>query len=929
MHNSGHVQRAPTRPHREHADVVSKAVFAAHAFGTADQDGSHGKTPCCKTLLPWTVCESKLREMAAIHPHKSTVSPKVKPSPLKMVHRPVQELSWVRTTLRQQLDEDKPTDRLGLPGVEMSVVGADLGTSSRLRPSELNADPSLVAMVEFEKEELVVSEDQDVQTLYAKVRRMGDLSKSLVCTWRITYTNMRRATWKQFKHGHGYVEFAAGASEASVTLPMIRDDSWNREIVYQVQLAKPPSKAGGSGLPTVAFGRASRLSVCILNNEKFPSNVPADAPLIALVWGFLAHNYQEVPREAVWGICITLWVFVDVMVSSESGRVLLDCTVSPGDDCRFWGIPLENASANNWLPILIPAFISLALFIVNHWRKNTFRELRLGGKTTRKLRVNLFATILQLSFDKTQVFDKGDLIKIIDWHSDRAVKGLWLNAFKCLEVLMWLVAHCTILIVTSFAALIDGDWSVCVMCTVTVPTMILVVILSAWFTGDQLYEFHSQAAGYEKNLFTFVEMCGINQSLIHMLRQVEPTVACADSVHGAVNAAQIRSDDYSDRHRWRVKWCFLAMQLILLVIGGRSARVNYDSPGSGLSVGTFALVNSVVVAFGKALLQCTDLYMECVGGGSSLKEISTLLNLASLRRVHFEKQLTIADDYGEPFAGSADDAIVLQGVTYAYPAGFDGPGKLSIVDLSARFEFDHVCCIDPRSVAGSQVGINTLFRMLAGQLIPDRGTVSIPGKTRVVYLPQTPMLFDGTIMYNLLYCMLTEDPDTLRAAKEVAWMACKALGMSAYLIGQEDFDIGESGERMQYSDRVCCTIVRALLFDADVLLLSSLLDALGDDQALRVLACLRTYVTDRALPGSGALDLPWDMRPPKLVIYRTKIQALGEQGTSIACRQKVKPHATGSSSLNVSRFLLPSTSGMSRLPSLPRGAPKEGHRAKE
>lgn len=877
---------------RKQPALVGKAVFALNAF-EAELD----PLPT-KTLMPWTVTESSMPEMSPVKPHMSTVFRSSAPRPLKMVHREVGQLDWVRTSLRENATEAKPTGGLASPAVELAVAGMDQGNAGGLpRARRGDPDPRPLQMVEFEKEELVVSEAYAAPSLLATVCRKGDLSHALVCKWQIIDSNLKKAHWHQFgRTASGSVEFKPGASEASIALPMVRDPTWNRETYYRVQLAKPRI-----GAPcAVALGRASRLSVHILNREIFPSNVPEGAPLRSLIWGFLEHNFYEVRREAVWGIWLTLWAFVDVLVSAESGRVLLDCTVQPGEACNFWGVPLQNDSSHDWAPILIPLHIFLACFLVNYWRKSTFRQLRLDGKTTRKLRINLLATMLQLSFDKIHNFDKGDLVKITDWHAAHAVQALWINAFTCLGLAAELCAKTTILVGISLKAFSDGDYSAAVACAPILPVMVLMVSATAHLTGGVLYEKHSRRAGYEKNLFSLVEMCGVNQSLILMLRQVEPTVACADAVHGTVNASNIAAIDHADRSRWKLKWGFEAMRLVVLVAGGRSARLNYDNPGTGLSVGSFSLVMSVVADFGTLLLRSMDLYMEFMSGGSSLKEVAAVLNMSTIRRVHFEREASLHQECQQDaapcarFAEEHEAAIVLQGVTYAYPSGCDGPGALTLVDLDARIEFGRVCCVTHGfNRTGTQLGMNTLFRMMAGQILPDKGKIRTPGKCRVVYIPQSPVLFDGTLMYNLLYCVLAEAPEYLKNAQEVAWRACKELGMSDHLIGQADFDIGEAGERLKYSDRVCCTFVRALLFDVDVLLLSSLLDALGDEHARQVLRGLRAYVRLRGLPGSGAMDLPWEWRPPKLVLYRTKIQALSEQGANIVCRRHEEVLDTG------------------------------------
>merc|ERR1712107_298652 len=107
------------------------------------------------------------------------------------------------------------------------------------------------------------------------------------------------------------------------------------------------------------------------------------------------------------------------------------------------------------------------------------------------------------------------------------------------------------------------------------------------------------------------------------------------------------------------------------------------------------------------------------------------------------------------------------------------------------------------------------------------------------------------------------------------WSACRGVGMSPELIGNEDLDVGTDGEKLKMSDRLCVCIVRALLHDVDFLLLSSVVDVLGQHHGRQALAYLRRYVQCRGLPDSSHV-LPQLMRHRRLIIYATKVATLEE-----------------------------------------------------
>merc|ERR1712008_51129 len=162
---------------------------------------------------------------------------------------------------------------------------------------------------------------------------------------------------------------------------------------------------------------------------------------------------------------------------------------------------------------------------------------------------------------------------------------------------------------------------------------------------------------------------------------------------------------------------------------------------------------------------------------------------------------------------------------------------------------------------------NTLFQIMSRAVVPQTGRVLMPYQWSIVYVPVVPILFDGTLMYNLLF------RDTQKT-RESVWNICRALGMSPELLEQDDYDVGSSGEYMRFSDRVIVSITRALTNDVDLLLISSALDVLGQNRAVKVLRYLRQYSERRGLPEE---QLPHVLRHPKTVIYTTKYRMLQEQ----------------------------------------------------
>ena len=82
---------------------------------------------------------------------------------------------------------------------------------------------------------------------------------------------------------------------------------------------------------------------------------------------------------------------------------------------------------------------------------------------------------------------------------------------------------------------------------------------------------------------------------------------------------------------------------------------------------------------------------------------------------------------------------------------------------------------------------------------------------------------------------------------------------------------------MALSDRICISLSRALLSGADLLLIGSSLDQLGESSATRLILLLREWVQKRGLSVLSADNKPGlqlYMKPKKTVIFSTSSQHL-------------------------------------------------------
>lgn len=279
-----------------------------------------------------------------------------------------------------------------------------------------------------------------------------------------------------------------------------------------------------------------------------------------------------------------------------------------------------------------------------------------------------------------------------------------------------------------------------------------------------------------------------------------------------------------------------------------------------MNAGNFLVLLKTVESFAGDLLSVAALLGKMIDGIPAVLRIADVLNQNTRRLQHCK----VVED-----TTLGLDEIQLEKVHFSYASSQTGQA-VAVLPIDLRVPSSCMVCFPAGPVIGrknAMPGINTLWGLISGGLTPDGGTVRLPSRWRVIYVPVSPMLFNGTLMYNLLFSDNASDP-------EEAWSVAEALGLSPSLLQSPDFDVGFGGRHLKASDKVIISIARALLHNVDCLLLSSSLDALGEVRALKVLRYLRRYVLNRGIPGGKKARVG---RHPKTILYTSKVQVLQSQ----------------------------------------------------
>jgi subfamily B ATP-binding cassette protein MsbA len=188
--------------------------------------------------------------------------------------------------------------------------------------------------------------------------------------------------------------------------------------------------------------------------------------------------------------------------------------------------------------------------------------------------------------------------------------------------------------------------------------------------------------------------------------------------------------------------------------------------------------------------------------------------------------------------GKPEKTIAFEGVTFAYD---DEP---VLRDISLEVPVGSIVAL----VGPTGAGKSTLTDLVARYYDPGEGRILIDGAdlrsftvdsllSRIAVVTQEPFLFHATIRENILYGRPNASQEEVEAAARAAFVHGEILEQpDGY-----DSVVGDRGSRLSGGQRQRITIARAILKDADILILdeaTSSLDSLSEGEVQEALASL-------------------------------------------------------------------------------------------
>ncbi len=287
------------------------------------------------------------------------------------------------------------------------------------------------------------------------------------------------------------------------------------------------------------------------------------------------------------------------------------------------------------------------------------------------------------------------------------------------------------------------------------------------------------------------------------------------------------------RIRQRALLTGFAILLLVVAMAGMMWSGGQDVISGRMSGGEMGAFVFYAVMLGGAFATLSEVWGDLQRAAGAAERLMELL----------EETSAISDDGRETPASNL--SIRFRNVTFAYPSRPEPP---ALAGLELTIPAGKALALVGQSGAGK----STVFELLQRFHDPTKGRVcygnldlrAIPlaqWRERAALVPQSPVLFSGSVRYNIAYGR----PDATDAEIEAAARAAHAHDFIMQLPGSYESPLGAQGVRLSGGQRQRIAIARAVLKDPEILLLDEATSALDTESEFHVQQALAEIMRDR------------------------------------------------------------------------------------
>lgn len=356
--------------------------------------------------------------------------------------------------------------------------------------------------------------------------------------------------------------------------------------------------------------------------------------------------------------------------------------------------------------------------------------------------------------------------------------------------------------VGAFAFLCVLDWRLALVIVVVTPA----IIVAAQLYIRRMRRHRHQVRADEASIQAFIQESLQHSLMLKALNRTTYASALLDEQHARYQQSFMRMTRYSALAMVLVRSAFVAGYLIAFFWGAYSLSVQ------AITFGAMIAFVQLVGRIQQPMRTLVSYVGTFVNVSTAAERLNNLHQPAETNNLQILKssnlQIRVSD---LSFTYPDSNEPVLSHINATIPAG-----SLTVV------------------VGKTGIGKTTFVQLLLGLLPAPKGSISVPIQG-FTYVPQGNTLLSGTIRYNMLFGNPSATDEAMREALHLA--------DADFVLNDEralDYPCGERGSGLSEGQAQRIAIARALLIDAQVLLLDEAFSALDTPTAQTILKNIRT-----------------------------------------------------------------------------------------
>ena len=357
----------------------------------------------------------------------------------------------------------------------------------------------------------------------------------------------------------------------------------------------------------------------------------------------------------------------------------------------------------------------------------------------------------------------------------------------------------------AFAFLCVLDWRLALVIIIVTPAL----IVAAQFYIRRMRRHRHQVREDQASIQSFIQESLQHSLLLKALNRTTYASALLDERHAGYQQSFMCMTQYSAMAMVLVRFAFVAGYLIAFFWGTYSLSVH-------------AITFGAMVAFIQLVGRIQQPMRTLIGYVGTFVNVST----ASERIAALNSHPTTDNSQLLSTLNSQHSTITVRDLSFTYPDS-DEP---VLTHINATIPAGSLTAV----VGKTGIGKTTFVQLLLGLLPVEQGSVVAPS-VGFAYVPQGNTLLSGTIRYNLLFGNPTATESAMREALHLA--------DADFVLDDErglDYPCGERGSGLSEGQAQRIAIARALLIDAQALILDEAFSALDTPTAETILRNIRT-----------------------------------------------------------------------------------------